>query len=251
MSKPFDVTTKELLEKDPRAWLNLLLGRDVGTVRVLNVDLSTITAEVDSLLLVESPEAWIVHVEIQTTYHPDLPYRLLRYNVLARGRKSLPVQSIILLLRPQADGPAISGLYQEKLPDGFLYHEFRYNVVRLWERPVDEILSGRLAVLPLAPISRVSATELPNLIQRMEQRIDSEASPSEAGDLWLAAFLLTGLIYPKEFTGPLFQGIRAMRESSSFQAILEEGLEKGLEKGRRKDARKDARKARDWRRSGC
>ena len=34
----------------------------------------------------------------------------------------------------------------------FMYHEFRYNVVRTWERPADEILAGGLATLPLAPL---------------------------------------------------------------------------------------------------
>ena len=33
MSKPFDATTKELLESDPQAWLELLLGRQLGEVR--------------------------------------------------------------------------------------------------------------------------------------------------------------------------------------------------------------------------
>ena len=51
MAKPFDATMKELLESDPRAWLELLLGRELGDVRMLNVDLSTITTEAD---LVES-----------------------------------------------------------------------------------------------------------------------------------------------------------------------------------------------------
>jgi len=36
MPKPFDATTKELLEIDPRAWLELLLGRKVGEVSILN-----------------------------------------------------------------------------------------------------------------------------------------------------------------------------------------------------------------------
>src|SRR5208282_6525394 len=43
MAKPFDATTRELLESDPRAWLELLLGRELGDVRIQNADLSTIT----------------------------------------------------------------------------------------------------------------------------------------------------------------------------------------------------------------
>jgi len=30
MAKPFDATTRELLASDPRAWLELLLGRELG-----------------------------------------------------------------------------------------------------------------------------------------------------------------------------------------------------------------------------
>jgi hypothetical protein len=61
----------------------------------------------------------------------------------------------------------------------------------------------------------------------MEQRIGSEASRAEAAELWVAAFLLMGLIYPQDFTKPLFRGIRAMKESSSYLAILEEGCAQG------------------------
>ncbi len=86
-----------------------------------------------------------------------LPVRLQRYNILIHYREALPVQSVALLLRPEADGPAMSGLLQHRLPDGSLYHEFRYNVVRIWERSVEEILAGGLATLPLAPIANVSA----------------------------------------------------------------------------------------------
>lgn len=227
MFKPFDATTKELLEKDPKAWLELLLGRRLDTVRVLNVDLATITTEADSVFLVEGPTPWIVHVEFQSGSDLTLPLRLQRYNILIHYREALPVQSVALLLRAEADSPALSGLLQQRLPDGFLYHEFRYNVVRIWERSVEEILAGGLATLPLAPIARISPGELPDLIRRMEQRIDSEATHAEAAELWVATFLLTGLIYPREFIKPLLQGIRAMKESSFYQLILDEGRAEG------------------------
>jgi predicted transposase YdaD len=98
--KPFDSATKELLEKNPRAWLELLLGRELGEVRVVDADLSTITTEADKILLVEQPEPWIVHVEFQSSYNAALPLRVQRYNILAHYRHGLPVQSVVVLLRP-------------------------------------------------------------------------------------------------------------------------------------------------------
>ncbi len=83
MPKTFDAATKELLESDPRAWLQWLLGRELADVRTLNVDLSTVTTEADSVLLVQDSEPWVVHLEFQSGYDPEIPRRLLRYNLLS------------------------------------------------------------------------------------------------------------------------------------------------------------------------
>ena len=104
MPKPFDAATKELLEKHPRAWLELLLGRELGEVRVVDADLSTITTEADKILRIEEPAPWIVHVEFQSSYDSELPLRVQRYNILAHYRHGLPVQSVVVLLREEADG---------------------------------------------------------------------------------------------------------------------------------------------------
>jgi hypothetical protein len=69
-----------------------------------------------------------------------------------------------------------------------LYHYFRYNIVRVWERPVEEILGGNIATLPLAPISRVSSAELPAVIKRMPERFETEAEPQEIGDFCDATY---------------------------------------------------------------
>ena len=153
MPKPFDAATKELLEKHPRAWLELLLGRELGEVRVVDADLSTITTEADKILLVEQPRPWIVHVEFQSRYDAELPLRVQRYNILAHYRHGLPVQSVVVLLRERRTASTSLACWKHRLPDGFLYHEFRYNVVKVWERPVEDILAGDLATLPLAPIA--------------------------------------------------------------------------------------------------
>ena len=227
MAKPFDATMKELLESDPRAWLELLLGRELGDVRILNVDLSTITTEADSVLLVAEVEPWLVHLEFQSSYDPTLPLRLQRYNILVNYRHRLPVQSMALLLCPDADGPAMTGLLQHRLPDGLIYHEFRYNVVRTWERPADEILAGGLATLPLAPLARVKENELPAVIHAMQERLGREATKNQAETLWTATYLLMGLKYSDELIDRLLEGVQNMKESVTYQKILREGRAEG------------------------
>lgn len=242
MTKPFDSTLKELEERHPRPFLSLWLGRPIPRVQVINADLSTITAEADKLFRVEDPRPWIIHNEFESSYKSDAPLKGLRYSVLAQCRHGLPVQTIFVLLRPEADGPAMSGKLEEELPDGTKYLLFEYNVVRVWELPVAQILAGDLATLPLAPITRVTVEELPAVIRRMDERIEREATPSEAKDLRAAALILTGLRHPQETLRALFQGVRGMRESSAYQMILEEGETVGRAKEAKKILLRQGRK---------
>jgi predicted transposase YdaD len=242
MSKPFDATTRDLIESDPRAWAEFLLGRKLDRVRILNVDLSTITTEADSVLEIDEAEPWLVHVEFQSGYDATLPRRLLRYNVLVNHRHERPVQSIALLLCRDADGPGMTGLLQRRLPDGFLYQEFRYNVVRVWECPADQILVGGLATLPLAPIGKVDEAELPSVIQAMQRRLDQETTQDQASTLWTATFLLMGTKYDQPLIDQLLQGVRGMKESVTYQAILREGRAEGRVEGREEGRIEEAKR---------
>jgi predicted transposase YdaD len=232
LAKPFDSTTKDLLEKNPRAWLEFFLGRKLAAVRVVDADLSTITLEADKVFRVGGKHPWMVHVELVSSRAPDLLLRIQRYNILIRYRHNLPVQTVVVLLRPKADEPGLSGVFEDHLPGGVLYHSFRYNVVRLWERPVEEILAGNMATLPIAPLARVSPSDLPRVIRVMEQRFENEAKPHEIAELWAATYILMGLIYPEAITMALLQGVRKMRDSVTYQAILREGKAEGKVEGK-------------------
>jgi predicted transposase YdaD len=72
----------------------------------------------------------------------------------------------------------------------------------------------------------------------MESRIEAETSETEAGDLWTATYILMGLRYPKALNAQLLQGVRRMKESVTYQAILEEGIEKGQESGALNEGRR-------------
>lgn len=72
----------------------------------------------------------------------------------------------------------------------------------------------------------------------MTERFDAEArSEEEAATLWASTYVLMGLKYPPEFTNRLLKGVREMRESSTYQAILQEGRQEGRLEGRLEEAR--------------
>jgi len=225
--RPFDVTTRRLIEEDPAGWL-AWVGLPVnGPIRPVESEVSTVLAEVDKLLRIEAASPWLAHLEVQASRDPRLPSRLLQYHALLRHRHDLPIESTIILLRPEADGPELSGRLDLHGATGDLTLSFWFRVVRVWERPVEELLAGGLGVLPLAPLAATSHDQVPDIIRRLEVRFEREAPPATITDLWSATFLLLGLRYDREDARNWLRRIRHMRESSTYQAILDEGRIEG------------------------
>jgi hypothetical protein len=75
------------------------------------------------------------------------------YSTLLNRRHKVPVHSTVVLLRPAADGPDLNGCEEKRYRNGRVYDRFWYDIVRVWEQPVEEILNAGLAVLPLARLT--------------------------------------------------------------------------------------------------
>ena len=224
--RPFDVATRGLIETDPAGWLRWLGLPVDGPVRPIDTEVSTVLAEVDKVLRVEARRPWLAHLELQASRDRDLPLRLHEYNAILRYRHKIRVRTTVVLLRRQADGRELTGLLEDVEPDGEVMLSFKYRVVKLWERPVDELLSGGLGVVPLAPLASIQRGRLPEVLDQLGERFEQDAT-SSADDLWAATALLMGLRYDREAITSLIQRVRRMRESVTYQIILEEGREEG------------------------
>ena len=235
--KPFDTATKRLLEADPLAWLRYV-GLPGTRVQLENANLTTLTADADRILRVEGEEIqpYLAHIEFQSSDEPGGDERVFVYAAIAFYKLNLPVQSVVILLRPEAEGPGFSGRTGFVAPSGGML-QFTYRLVKVWETPVEELLAGGLALLPLAPIADVTKAQLPSIVRRMEYRIDREAEAGERGLLWTATALLMGLRYKIPLINRLLKGVSAMKESVVYQAILQEGEAKGEAKGKAEEAR--------------
>jgi len=188
--RPFDVATRRLIESDPAAWLALAGLPPDGPIRPLDSDATTVLAQVDKVLQVDGPSPWLAHLELQVGRDDVLPRRMLQYHVLLLHRHEFPVASTVILLRPGADSPEMSGYFEQRGPHGEVTVTFNFGVVRIWKQPVEPLLAGPLGTLPLAPVSAVDVRRLPAIIRRMDERVRREASPNEAGELWAATLLL-------------------------------------------------------------
>ncbi len=152
MSKPYDVTLKAMLEASPADWPRLA-GFTVGRAEVIDADVSTVTAATDKVLRLSGKVDAIMHFDFQAGPDAGLPRRVHGYNALLEERHGLPVHSVVVLLRPQADLRSITGRYEQRFPGvAEPYLIFRYQVIRVWQLPADQLLSGGLGILPLAPV---------------------------------------------------------------------------------------------------
>jgi predicted transposase YdaD len=241
MAKPFDVTSKYLLELAPRDWLEYA-QLPVKDVEVINANLEIVIAEADKVLRVTADRPYIAHFELQASYDPEIANRMLKYNVLLRERHRLPVASALLLLRPEADGSAVSGSLELSDETGNPALRFSYHVIRAWLRPVEEVLRGGLFALPLALVSDLSGTTPEAVIDRLSERYDREATSSMSADLWTTTYVLLGLRSNESAASNLLRGVRSMQESATYRAIVEKGKAEGKAEGKVEGKAEEAQK---------
>src|SRR5439155_20388219 len=111
-------------------------------------------------------------------------------------------------------------------------------VIRVWRLPAEQLLQGGVGTLPLAPISAVTEADLPGIIGRMKERLSREVAGDQATMLWAATYILMGLRYSPALPAQLLSGVLSMKESTTYQAILEEGRAEGEVRGSVKEAKK-------------
>jgi hypothetical protein len=241
MPHAYDANTKYLVQTRPADWLALCGRTTMSPVEIVDSDLSAVTSAADRVLRILEDPAWLLHLELQSSRDLKLLTNLLLYNTLLERRHGLPVRTLVVLLRPSADFPEMTGVLLRQFPGETPYLTLRYDVIRLWQLPASAFLDGGLGVVPLAPLGAVTDAELPAVIGRMGRRIALEAAPAEASTLWTAAEILMGLRYPKPLVSNLLQGIHKMNweDSVTYVAIVEKGIIKArrdviLRQGRKK-----------------
>lgn len=229
MPKPFDATIKDLAALGPADFVTRFGGPTTLPVQLLNVDLSTVTTAADVVFGIGHPLTEILHLDAQASASAMKHLDVLAYNALLHRAYQVPVHSTVLLLRQQAQHPNLTGRVQYAARPRRGKMDFRYELVPLWEIPADDLLQGAPATLPLAVLGRLPDTPpladaLAAVIKRLAKRLQQQTAGEQAERLLTAAYILTGLRLPKQDVNQLFRGVSTpMRESTTYQAILEEG----------------------------
>jgi hypothetical protein len=233
MAMTFDATLKDMGRDSPRGFLAAFDRPPAVPVKLLNVDLSTVTTAADLVLGLGEPLEEIVQLDFQSSAAAWKHADLMVYHSLLFAHYHVPVHTVIVLLRPEAAHGNLNGVIRYAPRPGRGKMDFTYEVVPLGERPAEELLAGDLGVVPLAMLGRLPA-DLPledglaAVAQRVVERLTNEAPPDRVKELLTDALLLTGLRVRRDAAVKIFQGVRIMEESDTYLMILDQGQEKAL-----------------------
>jgi hypothetical protein len=232
MPGPSDNALKHLTELSPQDWV-VRGGWTAAPATLIDADIATISGATDKVIRVAGPPDWLLAVDFHSGHDivAKLP-GLLLYNSALFKRHGLRVRTLLVLLHPGADSPQLTGWYERGFSGEPFDVALRYRMVRVCEVPAHQWLSGGLGSVPLAPLGDVRPSDLPAVIAQMKQRLDATLPPRERAQLWSAAYILMGLRYERALIQRLLQGVMTMKESVTYQAILEEGMAEGIAAGK-------------------
>jgi hypothetical protein len=230
MAMTFDATMKNLAAGFPRDFLTTFDGEPTGPVQVLNVDLSTVTTSADFVVGLGEPLTEIIHIDFQSSADEGKHADLFVYNALLHRRYRVPVHSMVLLLRPTAAHSNMNGNLSYTARQGRGRMGFDYELVRVWEIPAEKLVRGLLGTAPLAMLGQLPQgvelqTGLTGIANQLIQRLVAEASEEQRRNLLTAAYWLTGLRLPLEIGKTVFAGVKAMRDSTTYMGVIDEGRE--------------------------
>jgi predicted transposase/invertase (TIGR01784 family) len=213
----FDSTCRRLAEQFPEDFASWLLGRRINSVVLDPTELSLEAIRADNIMLLEGA-ADVLHIEWQTDPKEVLPMRLADYRLrIHRKSPHKTIHQVVVYLR-KTDSDRV---YQDYFEIAGMYAEYR--VIRIWEVPVAELMQYR-GLLPFAALGKTDNPErtLRDAVRAMGRLPDREQRHEILG----AAYLLSGLVLNQAMIGKIIRRDN-MRESATYQAVLEEGREEG------------------------
>jgi predicted transposase YdaD len=182
----------------------------------------------------------LYHLDFQSSPDPELPQRLFQYNALLHVATGLPVHTMAVLLRPRADRSDLTGEWgYAGVPDRG-ETSFRFEIVRLWQVPIETFLNGPAGLLAFAPFARLPGDApredvLPGLLTHVAQRAIQELPEPTAKRVLTAICVLLGMYLPSELRAQLMRD--AMPVDLMDSNFVREIFEEGEAKGRLEDAR--------------
>ncbi len=218
----YDNICKYLAETYPQDMARWLLGEPLPLVQLEPKELALEPIRADSLILLQSSNL-ILHLEFQTRPDPEIPFRMLDY--WTRAQRKFPtrqIKQIVIYLTPSESSLVYQNYYQATKTR----HEFE--LIRLWETEPRTLLQNA-GTIPFAVLAE--AIDKKKVLQEVANRIESLSNQQARRDIAAASYVLAGLTMSDNIIKQILRS-EMMRESVTFQAILQEGRQVGIQEGR-------------------
>ncbi len=219
----YDAAVKVILAHCRQAALEYFLGLDVAESEILELPQETASVRrSDFPIRVRTADGriFLVLLEVQSHWEPQVPLRLLEYDARYRLKMGLSVLPAVLLLSP-------SGSVVESFEDGGIRYQFR--VISLAAMDARDVVAmGNPCLMPFVGLMRGGL----ELFQVAEEAIyGSGLDRSDKADLLTGMALLSGLV-DRHLPRRLLERRRdIMRESYAYELIKKEGYEEGVLSG--------------------
>lgn len=219
--KKYDNVCKFLVEKFTDDFSQWLLGETYQFSELEPTEFTPQPIQADALILLQSKQL-VLHIEFQTRPDPKISSRMLDYFIRIHQRfPKKEIRQFVLYLKKTNSKLVQQTSFQ------FQKTSHHFDVIRLWEYPPDNFLS-KLGLLPFAVLSQ---TDNPSQVLReVSQKIESIEEFSQKAQIASVSALLAGLVLNPSQIKKLIRS-EIMKESTMYQAILEEGKLEGKLEG--------------------
>ena len=162
-----------------------LIGQPIPLTILEPTELNVEPIRADSLIFLQSAEI-ILHIEFQTSVSPDIPFRMADYFLrIHRCFPSKQIYQVVIYLKKSNSELTRQESFQ------FQQLQHRYQVIRLWEVPTQELLS-QPGLLPFAVLSQTdNPTEV---LTEVAKRIETITDTRERNNLAASTGIIAGLV---------------------------------------------------------
>ena len=199
MSMTFDATLKDMGRDSPEGFLAAFDRPPTGPVKLLNVDLSTVTTAADLVLGLGEPLEEIIHLDFQSSAAAWKHADLMVYNALLFAHYRVPVHTMVVLRRPQAEHFNMNGVIRSQpgRERGGMGPGMRWCACGSARRKSCSVWTWAWHLWPCSAACR-KACPLEEELAAVARRIGKQLAqrrrpPDRAKKLLTDAFLLTGL----------------------------------------------------------
>jgi hypothetical protein len=136
----------------------------------------------------------IVHLRFQKWYQPDLDRHLFEETRKLERKSGKEVTVVVFLMWPPAEGPGMTGRYEERDDDGKGKSVFTYHIKRAWELTPEEVMHSPGPMI-LAPLTRGARQRMPEIVQLVRKGLDRYGADAKTREMvWASVYWSMGLI---------------------------------------------------------